>query len=191
MGRQKAALPFGSATILDRLIAELRPACAELIVVAAPRAAMPDALGEILARWDDRVTLIHDQTAAFAGPAPALVRGLRAAHHATAFVCSCDLPLLRAQVALTLCAAVSGFDAAIPVIAGQSQPLCAAYRTGAADLIAESAQAGESRLTAITTQLAVRWVAEAKLRLIDPDLRSFQNVNTPADYARALALAGF
>jgi hypothetical protein len=34
-------------------------------------------------------------------------------------------------------------------------------------------------------------VAEAEIRLVDPDLRSFLNVNTPADYAQALALAGF
>ena len=190
MGRPKAALPFGNSTILDRLIAELAPAFAELIVVAAPPEVESHPVGEILTRWGHRITLIHDQEA-FAGPAPALVRGLRAAHHSTGFACSCDLPLLRAKVAQALCDMVGGFDAAIPAIAGQSQPICAAYRRGSADLIETIAKEGESRLTPITARLKVRLVAEAELRPIDPDLRSFLNVNTRADYARALTLAGF
>jgi len=190
MGRPKAALPLGDSTILDRLIGELAPAFAEVIVIAAPREVAPDAVGAIVARWGNWITSLHDHEA-FAGPVPALIRGLRAARHATAFVCSCDLPLLRAEVATTLCAMIGGFDAAIPMIAGRSQPLCAAYRPGAADRIEALAQTGEARLTALTDRLAVRRVAEAEILLVDPDSRSFLNVNTPADYARALALAGF
>jgi molybdopterin-guanine dinucleotide biosynthesis protein A len=190
MGRPKAALPFGDSTILDRLIGELAPAFAEIVVIAAPRAVAPDAVETIVARWGNRIILLHDHEA-FAGPVPALIRGLSAARHATAFVCSCDLPLLRAQVATTLCAMIDGFDAVIPTIAGRSQPLCAAYRPAAAPRIEAFAQAGEARLTALAERLALRRVSEAEIRLVDPDLRSFLNVNTPADYARARALAGF
>jgi molybdopterin-guanine dinucleotide biosynthesis protein A len=86
---------------------------------------------------------------------------------------------------------VGEFDAAIPEIAEKSQPLCASYRPDAADLIEAIAMTGESRLTAITGRLKVRRVQAAELRLIDPECYSFVNVNTPEDYARALALAGF
>jgi molybdopterin-guanine dinucleotide biosynthesis protein A len=118
-----------------------------------------------------------------------VIRGLRAAQHPIVFACSCDLPLLRSSVALKLCAMVGEFDAAIPEIAGKSQPLCAAYRPRAADLLEAIAMTGESRLVAITRRLKVRRVAAAELRLVDPELQSFVNVNTPEDYARALALA--
>jgi molybdopterin-guanine dinucleotide biosynthesis protein A len=190
MRRPKAPLPFGNATILDRLIAELSPAFAELIVVAAPAEVESAAMGEILAPWEGRICLIRDQEA-FAGPVAAVIRGLRAAQHPIVFVCSCDLPLLRASVALKLCAMVGEFDTAIPEIDGKSQPLCAAYRPGAADLIETIAMTGESRLTAITARLRVRRIEAAELRLIDPELHSFVNVNTPEDYTRALAIAGF
>lgn len=159
-------------------------------MVAAPPGVESHPVGEILSRWGGRITLVHDREA-FAGPAPALVRGLRAAQHSTAFACSCDLPLLRARLALELSAMIGGFDAAIPEIAGQSQPLCAAYRRGSADLIEAIAAEGEARLTAITARLKVRRVDAVELRLVDPDLQSFLNVNTPEDYARALTLAGF
>lgn len=190
MGRPKAALPFGGATILDRLIAELAPAFTDLVAVVAPHGVEPLAVAEILARWTGRITVVHDQEA-FAGPVPALIRGLRAARHECAFVCSCDLPLLRVEVARALAEKIGGFDAAIPESGGAPQPLCAAYRCNAVDRIEELAKSGESRLTVVTARLQVRWVAEAELRPLDADLRSFLNINTSEDYARALRLARF
>jgi molybdopterin-guanine dinucleotide biosynthesis protein A len=190
MGRPKAALPFGNATILDRLITELSPAFAELIVVAAPAEVESADMGEILARWEDRIRLIRDREA-FNGPVAAVIRGLRAAQHPIVFACSCDLPLLRSSVALKLCAMIGELDAAIPEIAGKSQPLYAAYRRRSADLIEAITGEGESRLTAITGRLKVRRADAAELRVIDPELHSFVNVNTPDDFARALEIAGF
>jgi molybdopterin-guanine dinucleotide biosynthesis protein A len=49
--------------------------------------------------------------------------------------------------------------------------------------------AGERRLTHIAGEVNAYRPGEAKLREIDPALRSFMNVNTPKDYARALAMA--
>jgi molybdopterin-guanine dinucleotide biosynthesis protein A len=49
--------------------------------------------------------------------------------------------------------------------------------------------AGEKRLRLIAERLNVRTIDEPALRAIDPDLRSFLNVNTAEDYARALRLA--
>jgi molybdopterin-guanine dinucleotide biosynthesis protein A len=188
MGRPKPALPFGGSTIIARLINELIEEFAELIVVAAPHAHEPYAVEELIGPWRDRVVLVRDE-AQFAGPVPALVRGLRAARHRTVFVCSCDLPLLRAVVAHALCQMLGRYDAAVPVIDGRQQPLCAAYQRSSARLIEALANAGERRLTAVTEQLNSRRIDEAELQAIDPDLRSFLNVNTPADYSRALEFA--
>jgi molybdopterin-guanine dinucleotide biosynthesis protein A len=188
MGRPKPALPFGRSTIIARLINELIDEFAELIVVAAPRAHEPYAVEELIGPWRDRVVLIRDEVQ-FAGPVPALVRGLRAARYPTVFVCSCDLPLLRADVARALCQMLGRYDAAVPVIDGRQQPLCAAYQRSSAGLIEALANAGEGRLIAVTERLNWRRIEQAALRPIDPELHSFLNVNTPADYSRALELA--
>jgi molybdopterin-guanine dinucleotide biosynthesis protein A len=187
MGRPKAALPFGKATILERLIDEFGD-FAELIIVAAPAEDEPYAIAELLATARSPVILLRDESA-FEGPVPAVIQGLRAAVHRLVMICSCDLPLLRAATAQALVAMVGDYDAAVPVLAGQSQPLCAAYRKSAAEQLAEAARA-ERRLTAIVEHLNVRRITESELSLIDPDLRSFFNVNTPDDYTRALRLAG-
>jgi molybdopterin-guanine dinucleotide biosynthesis protein A len=185
MGRAKAALPFGGATILERIIAELRRGFDDLIIVAAPLDAEPFPLAERLA--NDAVVIRDDKC--FEGPASALVRGLRAARHEIAFVCSCDLPLLRADVARALCTMVEQNDAAVPVILGRLQALYAAYSSESAGAIARGLAAGERRLTVLVESLKIRRVDEAQLRALDPELTSFTNINTPEDYQRALRMA--
>lgn len=186
MGRSKAALPFGGTTILERMLGELRRYFDDLIVVAAPADAEPFPIHSMTGGVA-RATLVRDEDF-YAGPVTALVRGLAAAKNEIAFACSCDLPLIRAEVARSLCDMIDGYDAVIPEVGARIQPLCAAYRRASREAIA--AMAGERRLTAIVTRLNGRRVGEAELRQIDPDLESFLNANTPEEYARALKLAG-
>jgi molybdenum cofactor guanylyltransferase len=188
MGLPKAALPFGPSTILERLIDTLSGAFAEIIVVAAPRRDEPFSIEHIL---KDRADLVVERDdAAFAGPVGALRRGLARARGEIVFACSCDLPLLRSDTAHALCAMIAGDDAVIPQLEGMLQPLCAAYRSDPTVVaLAAMEAAGEHRLTLIAGRLKVCTIDETALRAIDRDLRSFLNVNTAEDYARALRLA--
>lgn len=187
MGRAKAALPFGGVTILERILAELGKDFDEIVVVAA-RADTESYPVERMIRGVPGVVLLRDEDS-YGGPVAALVRGLEAAHGDSVFACSCDLPLLRVEVARFLCDRLDGFDAAIPQVDNRAQPLCAGYRRSAYAAIEAIAAGGERRLTAIVSRLNVRTVTEAELLSIDPGLTSFLNTNTPEDYARALALA--
>jgi molybdenum cofactor guanylyltransferase len=184
--------------------------------------ARPDALENLKHRTS---LLIERDDAPFEGPVGALRRGIARASNDIVFACSCDLPLLRFDLAIAICEMLEGcpstfpaakapgdlatqtdesascvqvpdvalsanrFDAAIPSIESFPQPLCAAYRREpaiAALLAMETAE--ERRLTAIADQLKVNVLDEVVLREIDPDMRSFLNVNTAEDYARALRL---
>jgi len=188
MGLPKAALPFGPSTMLEHLIDALSGTFAEIIVVAAP---LRDETFSIDRSFKRRANLIlvRDDTA-FAGPVGALRRGMMRARNEIVFACSCDVPLLRSDLAKTLCALVEDGDAAIPTIEGRLQPLCAAYRRDrAAAALAAMEAAGELRLSLIAERLEVHAIDETALRVIDPDLRSFLNVNTADDYAQALRLA--
>jgi molybdenum cofactor guanylyltransferase len=187
MGRPKAALPFGGVTILERILAELGKGFEQIVVVAA-RADTESYPVESIIRGVRGVVLLRDEDS-FGGPVAALVRGLDAAGGDTVFACSCDLPLLRVEVARFLCDRIDGFDAAIPQIDNRAQPLCAAYRRFARAAIEAIAAGGERRLTAIVDRLNARTVPEAELLSVDPGLTSFINTNTPEDYARALKLA--
>ncbi len=187
MGLPKATLPFGRATIIERLIAELSGAFAQVIVVAAPAAGEPFSLDRLRAAWPG-VELVRD-TIAHAGPAVALGRGLAHARSAIAFACSCDLPLLNAGVARALCAMIGSHDAVMPEVEGHLQPLHAVYRPApcSAALAAMNAE-DQRRLGAIADRIDVLRVSAVEMRRLDPDLLSLLNVNTAEDYARALRL---
>lgn len=196
MGLPKATLPFGPSTILERLLDSLGDRFDEVIVVAAPLGDEPFSIDRVLARRAGRSdavcpVIVRDDEA-FEGPVAALRRGLTRARSEISFACSCDLPLLRAGLAALLCARLpADADAAIPLIGGKLQPLCAAYRRGpAVTALAAMEASGERRLTLVAERLKVATIDEASLRALDPDLRSFINVNSAEDYVQALRLAG-
>jgi molybdopterin-guanine dinucleotide biosynthesis protein A len=187
MGLPKAVLPFGAGSILAHLIATLRGVSDEIVVVAAPLADEPYSIDRILSGQAD--VLVERDEDAFAGPVGALRRGLARAGGEIVFACSCDLPLLRAELAAALCTMVAEADAAMPRVEGMLQPLCAAYRRVPAHTELTAMEAvGERRLTMVAERLQVHAIEEAVLRAIDPDLRSLLNVNTAEDYAHALRL---
>jgi molybdopterin-guanine dinucleotide biosynthesis protein A len=188
MGLPKAALPFGRSTNLERLFDKFRGSFAEIIVVAAPLRDEPFSIERIL-KEHAGVILERDDTA-FEGPVSALRGGLARASGEIAFTCSCDLPLLRSGLPNSLCEMIEDYEAAIPQVGGMLQPLCAVYRRKpASQALAAMESAGERRLTNLAERLKTRVIDEVALRALDPDLRSFFNVNTAEDYAHALRLA--
>jgi len=187
MGQPKAALGFGESTILERIVAELHRIFSDIVVMAAPANAEAFAIEDLLRGSPAEVRLIRDQRA-YQGAAVALARGLACMRHDIAFACSCDLPLLRAEVASALCAMLSGHDAVVPEIDGKLQPLCAAYRRRVRAQIEAQIVSGERRLSQIVDRLNLYRPGAAEMRRYDPELRSLLNVNTAEDYALVLAM---
>jgi len=153
----------------------------EIVIVTAPEPVQAPLAVPAAAR------IVRDARA-HEGPADALARGLDAVRADAAFACSCDLPMLDARVAAALLAMLPGYDAVIPVVGDRLQPLYAAYRREVGGALRAMRARGENRLSAIADLVRTRKVDEPELRALDPELRSFMNVNTPADYARAIRL---
>ena len=146
MGQPKATLRLGGMTLIERTVIELAradPAFDDIVVVAAPESEAIElpSLGA--------VTIVHDENA-YQGPVGALARGLRAARHELAFACSCDLPMLRSEVASWLLSLVGERDdAVIPQVGERLQPLHAVYRRRCAGALDAMLARGEHRLSAI------------------------------------------
>lgn len=179
MGRPKADLPFDGGTMLDYIVTKVRRVFAELVVaVARPGHYAWETIG---------VRAIFDQKPG-RGPLSALEQALREIHFDRAFVCSCDVPFVNADLARKLCDILGDDDALIPQVDGKLQTLHAVYRKQCAEVLATMRTMGEHRLHEIVNFAKVRIVSEDEIRTLDPELLSFFNVNTPEDYQRALKL---
>ncbi len=182
MGRDKATLPIGDSSLIERVVAELRRSFSPVVVVAAPATERSSPLDRTAAG----VILIRDRTA-FEGPVGALRAGLAAAGRDCAFAAACDLPMLSARVALALCAMLEDHDAVVPRVGGRLQMLHAAYGLRCVEALAAMERAGERRLHILVERIKARIMEESEMRLIDPQLKSFVNINTPPDYRAARA----
>ena len=76
-----------------------------------PRFTVVDALENLKHRTD---LLIERDDAAFEGPVGALRRGMARASNDIVFACSCDLPLLRFDLAIAICEMLEGRPSTLP-----------------------------------------------------------------------------
>ncbi|HXM58190.1 MAG TPA: molybdenum cofactor guanylyltransferase [Candidatus Dormibacteraeota bacterium] len=173
MGRPKALLPVGDATLVEWLAARLAPAFSHLLVAARSADQLPPAL---------RRHLVRDLHVG-AGPLAGVEAALAASPHDLVVAVACDMPAVTVELAERLAdAATAGptYDAAVPRIDGRPEPACAAYRRSAAGPIAAALREGRYKAAHALAELHVNWLDDE-----DPGL--FTNLNTPADYERFIA----
>jgi molybdenum cofactor guanylyltransferase len=196
MGSPKAWLDFGGETLLARVVRIVRRACAPVIVVAAP--------GQDVPPLPPDVAIARDPLEG-RGPLQGIAAGLRALVELppgnervdAAFVTPTDAPFLEPALIARL-AALRGedHDVAVPHTDNHFHPLAAIYACTCLAHI--EALLAADRLRPFFLFERVRTVvcdaptllADPDLATADPALRSFENLNTPDDYARALVSLG-
>lgn len=99
------------------------------------------------------------------------------------FAVACDMPLVESVVVDSLVRRCAGADYVVPVLSTGPQPMHACYRKTCLPVLKRMAEAGDLRLQALMEDPTLHGlqVSEAELLALDPHLRSFINVNTPAD----------
>lgn len=113
-----------------------------------------------------------------------------------ALVLACDLPLVQAPVVRLLwqlaqeqdAAGRRRWDAVVPVVHGWDEPLHAFYHAALLPALIRTLETGRLRANAVLDFVRTRRVHTEELRTVSPDLASFTNVNTPAEWARVRGL---
>jgi molybdopterin-guanine dinucleotide biosynthesis protein A len=193
MGTSKGLLTFGPERMLERIVRIVRSATVgPITVVAAREYTLPPLRSDVAVAYDEHEAL---------GPLEGLRVGLTALRDRRsdtlpgelAFAVSCDVPLIRPElIRFVVERLTAGFDAAAPRSGGYLHPLAAAYRIDTVlPHVERLVAARKLRATGLLDDLRTRVLEEAELRTVDPDLESFRNMNTPADYEALLRLAGF
>ena len=176
MGRDKAVLPWGTATLLDHAIARLRAVCHEVRVLSG---------GE--RRYADRGLPVDVDGVADGGPLAGLASALSVAAPRAVLLLGVDMPFVTVPLLARIRDALAGADAAIPVLAAGAEPLCAAYGPACGAAVADALAAGERKMTSFWPRVRVRRLDEDDLAPLGPSAPLFRNLNDPADYDAALA----
>ena len=113
---------------------------------------------------------------------------IAAARHDRVVVVGCDMPFLSTRLLGHLVGLSGGFDVVAPRIDGYPEPLHAVYSRACLPGIRSRVEAGRLKIIGFYADVRVRFVDEPELRQLDPDLRSFRNVNTPELVREALGL---
>lgn len=183
MGQPKALLPMPpSATPLIRHIAtRLLPLADDLLVIANDPAVV-DALQPLPARW---LTDAYPDT----GPLGGLATGL-ALCDGWCICVACDLPFVQPSLFRYLIDQTGDdWDGVVPLVEGRPQPLHALYHRRTLPAVEAALQTGKRRMDSFYSQVRIRFVTEDEVRAIDPELRSFVNVNTPEEWAARIGRA--
>ena len=92
---------------------------------------------------------------------------------------ACDMPCLNPALLRYLIEQSQDYDAVIPRLDSQPQPLHALYHKTCLPLIAQQVANDQLRVREFFPLINARYVDEDELRAVDPRLASFINVNTP------------
>jgi len=177
MGRDKALLPVDGRVLVEVIAGRLREAALDplLVVTNAP---------EGFAHLADAGFRTAGDALPSGHPLAGVYTGVLHAN-GPAFVCACDMPFLNPALIRYLAALADDADVVIPRHSRGYEPLHAVY-TPACLAAMRRCVARQGPTTGFFDEVRVRAVEEDELRRLDPTLASFENINTPAEYAAAL-----
>jgi molybdenum cofactor guanylyltransferase len=180
MGVPKATLPFGSETMLQRVVRLLGSVVSPIVVVAAREQSLPDLPDHVSVTRDER-----DER----GPLEGLRAGLKALPESidAAYVTSCDVPLLVPAFVERMIELLGEHDIAVMEIDGFTHPLSAVYRRDVLPQVESLLEADRLRPVFLFDAVRTRRVQPAEMISVDPQLRTLRNLNTRQDYLEALA----
>ena len=180
MGVDKASLELAGVTMLQRSVDRLAPAVDMLVLVAAPGRPLPPVTTGL------PVEVVEDPVEG-EGPLVGIAAGLEACRSTAAVVVAVDMPFVDARLVRAL---VERLDAThrwvVPIAHGRPQPLCSAFAVDALPVVQAHLEAGERAPMAVAADLVAYPMQPEEWRELDPEGRSFVNVNTPEEFAEVL-----
>jgi molybdopterin-guanine dinucleotide biosynthesis protein A len=176
-GRDKALVDLGGLPMLGRMIALLQNVARNVIVVGAPEKYAQFEREMVVDQWPGE------------GPLGGIITALEnsqksAAHTEWNVILSCDMPFLTNEWMAFLAERAVNSEAQVVLAhsAHGPEPLCACWRTDAAETLRAAFESGVRKVTAGVALLRSEVLDEPVWKRFDSAGRLFWNMNTAADY---------
>ena len=172
----KALIEVDGSTLIKRNLAMLRSLC-ETVCISTNTPETYFSLG---------APMVGDVVPP-SGPLGGIYSTLLATEAEAVFVMACDMPYPSAALARLLMEmhGAGGHAATAPMSGGRPEPLYAVYGREAMDAMRTALDGGDFSMTGLLRRIGARCITEEAVRRADPEGRSFININTPEDFARA------
>ncbi len=167
MGADKALLPLGDLSVIEHVLRRLQPMVAGLYLVVNK----PEPYRFL------NVPLVQDITPG-QGPLMGLYSGLRACPAPWALAVACDTPFLEPGLLQALVDRRGATPVVVPVIKGNPQPLPGLYSTDCIATIERLLREGHRALRDLLGAAPLMLLPETQVRSLDPELRSFVDLDT-------------
>jgi molybdopterin-guanine dinucleotide biosynthesis protein A len=181
LGRRKPLQAIGGKSLIQWVIDRLAVLSREIIIATAHGEAIPYVS-------DAKIKTVADIYPE-KGPLAGIYSGLIASSSSRAIVVGCDTPFLSVGFLEHMTRISSTFDAVVPRIENEVEPLCAVYSKTCLTHIQELLEQNDLRIDRLFGVVKVRYVEEDEINSFDPEHLSFFNVNNQADLDRARELA--
>jgi molybdopterin-guanine dinucleotide biosynthesis protein A len=112
------------------------------------------------------------------GPLGGIFTGLQVIPNSGFFV-ACDMPFLNQGLIRHMVEIKADFDLVVPRISGYMEALHSLYGRGCERKIESLINSGIYQVFRFFNEVSARYVDEDEVRMFDPDLRSFLNINSP------------
>ena len=174
-GTEKALLKVGGVRILDRIYDIYKELFEEIILVTNNP--------QNFLEWD---LLIVSDIYPIRSSLTGIHAGLFYMSNPYAFISACDTPFLKKEVVETVIGKIDNkIDIVMPETSAGLEPLCAAYSKRCLESAQNHLEREKLKVTKAFRKSRTKTISEKVLCKIDPDLRSFFNINTPDDLQRA------
>jgi molybdopterin-guanine dinucleotide biosynthesis protein A len=176
MGEEKGLAVLGGKPLVS-YVARTLESVADEIVIAVARG-MSRRYREVLG---DEYTIAEDDRAGV-GPLQGLVTALSAAEKNTVIVSPCDTPFLKVDLCESIVSLARKRDGAVPRVRGNFEPLHGVYaRIKCLAAFEEAIAEGRQRPVDAYRMLNLEYIDEEIVRVTDPRLESFWNLNSRED----------
>ena len=169
-GRNKSLEPFCGAPLIQRGKDALSRIFQRLIVIGPEEEA-----------YAFLKTPIYRDIIPERGPLGGIYTGLTRMEDEWGFIIACDMPFINEKLVRFMYEARSGYDIVAPRVGKFIEPLHALYNRRCVGGVKEIIDSGHKQVILLYKNLKVNYIEEETIRGIDPEMKSFSNINTPDD----------
>jgi len=175
MGQDKAFVKLANDTLLNIVIRNMQPLFKKMLISVR----------------ESREHLLFPQLydrGNGAGPMVGIETALERVASQWVFAIACDMPFVSSELIYSMAEKRTDRDIVVSFVAGSLQPLAAFYSKSCLPCMQSQLESGDRSLKSLIKKLDATIFTEDECRRYDPDLRSFSDLDTPEDVARAEAL---